>query len=77
MTIDGGTVNRSTVKTVLTRDSKSSKLHKVYDVISSEERMCSLCSAWGKDWVELDILGDYEVYCLECTSKGLYDKKIS
>ena len=76
MTIDGGTTSRSTAKTVLIRDSKPLKLHKVHDVVSSEERMCSLCSAWGKDWVELDILGDYEVYCLECTSKGLHEVHI-
>jgi hypothetical protein len=49
----------------------------VRDVIDrdcdDQPRMCSLCGVWGVEWVELDILGDSEVYCLECTGKGLHE----
>ena len=73
LTIDGGIISRSTARTVLTKDSKARKLHKVRDIINSEEHMCSLCSTWGSDWVELYILEDDEIYCLSCTGKGLHE----
>ena len=37
-------------------------------------RRCSLCGNWTLYWIDIDILGDDEVYCIKCTGKGLKRK---
>lgn len=43
------------------------------DTDTTNDYQCSLCKKWGSNWVELDILGDSEIYCIDCTSKGIHE----